>query len=42
MLKIEAFVWFTVNLKIPQNSQENICAEVSFAIKLPAGGLKLH
>ena len=31
-----------VFLKIPQNSQENICAEVSFAIKLQAGGLQLH
>ena len=31
-----------VFLKNSQNSQENICAEVSFAIKLKAGGLQLH
>ena len=31
-----------VFLKIPQNSQENICVVVSFAIKLQAGGLQLH
>ena len=31
-----------VSLKISQHSQENICAGVSFAIKLQAGGLKFH
>ena len=31
-----------VFLKTPQNSQENICAGVSFAIKLKARGLELH
>ena len=31
-----------VFLKIPQNSQENICAELSFAIKVEAGGFQLH
>ena len=29
-------------LKISQSSQENICAGVTFAIKLQAGGLQLH
>ena len=29
-------------LKIPEDSQENICAEVSFAIKLQTGDLPLH
>ena len=29
-------------LKISQNSQENIYAEVSFAMKLHTGGLQLH
>ena len=31
-----------VFLKIPQNTQENIFAKVSFAIKLLFGGLQLH
>ena len=31
-----------VLLKIPQNSQENICARVSFLIKLQASGLQLY
>ena len=31
-----------VFLKIPLNSQENICAEVSFAIKPQAEDLQLH
>ena len=31
-----------VFLKIPLNSQKNICAEVSFAIKLQAEDLQLH
>ena len=31
-----------VFLNIPQNSLENICAGVSFTIKLQAGGLQLH
>ena len=31
-----------VFLKIPQNFQENICAEVSFTVKLQAGGPQLH
>ena len=31
-----------VSIKISQHSQENICAGVSFAIKLQAGGLKFH
>ena len=29
-------------LKISQSSQENICAGVTFAIKLQAGRLQLH
>ena len=32
-------IYKTVFLNIPQNSQENICAGVSFAIKLQAEGL---
>ena len=31
-----------VFLKIPQNSQKNMCAGVSFAIKQQAGDLQLH
>ena len=31
-----------VFLKISQNSQENICAGFSFAIKLQAGNLQLY
>ena len=31
-----------VFLKISQHSKENICAGISFAIKLQAGGLQLH
>ena len=31
-----------VFLEISQNSQENICAKVSFLIKLQASGLQLY
>ena len=31
-----------VFLKIPQNSQENTCARVSFLMKLQASGLQLY
>ena len=42
----EVVTWMSslkkVFLKIPLNSQENICAEVSFAIKPQAEDLQLH
>ena len=35
-------LWKKVFLKIPQNSQENTCARVSFLIKLQSGGLQIY
>ena len=35
-------LWKKVFLEILQNSQENICARVSFSIKLQASGLQLN
>ena len=33
-------LWKKVFLKIPQNSQENTCARVSFSIKLQGSGFE--